>query len=425
MLSQEDNELLVRVGPGTGMGNVIRSFWIPALLSSEVAEPDGRPVRVRLLGENLIAFRATDGRVGLLEEHCPHRRASLALGANEEGGVRCLYHGWKFAVDGTCLDTPTEPERSTLCKVMRAKAYPVREAAGVIWTYMGPPESEPPFPAYEWLNMATAHSVPFKVLEDCNYAQAVEGTIDSAHAGVLHREAPWSQPAKFAHEKDLRPKLEIEYTPYGLRYGAVRKFNDANDHVRITQVALPFFTLIPPDGFGVRKYRRMANAFVPRDDTTTWHIQWFFDHSKPVDVAYRIEEGGHWVDENFRKQLNIDNWYGQSLEMMRTENFSGIKGILTQDHAVSETQAPILDRTQEHLGTSDIAVVAWRRLMLKTAKEMAKNGTIPPAADPAIDWPNVKSATVLYPSGRSWRDEVPLGTEGNHLPVDESHPVEA
>jgi phthalate 4,5-dioxygenase len=424
MLSHEDNELLVRTNRGTAMGDVVRSFWIPALLASEVAENDCRPVRIRLLGENLIAFRDNKGAVGLMEEHCPHRRASLALGANEDGGVRCLYHGWKFAVDGQCLDTPTEPANSTLCKVIRAVAYPVREAGGVIWAYMGPAEKEPPFPAYEWLSMPGVNAVPFKTLEDCNYAQAVEGTIDSAHAGVLHKEDPWAVPGRFSHEKDLRPKLEIEFTPYGLRYGAVRKFNATSDHVRITQVMLPFFTLIPPDGFGVRKYRRMANAFVPRDDESTWHIQWFFDHSQPVDVAYRIDEGGHWIDENFRKKVNIDNWYGQTKEAMTTENFSGIRGIMTQDHAVSETQGRILDRTKEHLGTSDIAVVAWRRLMLKTAKDAA---TLTAATNAAAetDWSVVKAATVLYPTGQHWKEVVPLGTEGAHLPVDEPHPVEA
>lgn len=408
MLSKEDNEALTRVGAGTFAGDYMRRFWIPALLSAEIAESDGRPVRVRLLCEDLMAFRDTKGRVGLLEEACPHRQASLALGVNEDGGIRCLYHGWKFGVDGQCQETPVEPAGSKLCDRVRAIAYPVREAGGVIWAYMGPADQEPLFPEYEFLTMAPENSVPFKTLEDCNYAQALEGTIDSAHAGVLHRESPWSGEAKYPHERDLTPKLEVEYTKYGLRYGAVRQTDGGDAHVRVTQVMMPFFTLIPPDGHGVRAHRRMANAFVPRDDTSTWHIQWFFDTSTPVDVAYRIEEGGHWVDENYRKKLNIDNWYEQDAEMMKTENLSGIRGILTQDHAVSETQGRILDRTREHLGTSDVAVVAWRRQMLRASKKLQSDGEAPAAVNLDVPWGKLEAATTLFPKDSSWKDAVPL-----------------
>ncbi len=416
MLSREDNETLVRVGEGTPTGELVRRFWLPALLSEEVAERDGKPVRIKLLGEDLVAFRDTEGRIGLLEEQCPHRGASLALGVNEECGVRCLYHGWKFGVDGQCVDTPTEPEASTMKTRIRAKAYITREAGGVVWTYMGPADAVPAFPEFEWLSMPADKVMAFKVLEDCNYAQAVEGAIDSAHAGVLHRESPWGGEAKYPHEKDLTPKLEVEYTPYGLRYGAVRKLDDARSHVRITQVVTPFYTLIPPDGGGPRKDRRLVNAFVPRDDTSTWHIQWFFDPTQPVDRAHRINEGGHWVDADFRKELNIDNWYQQDREMMRTTNMSGIRGILTQDHAVSETQGRILDRTKEHLGTSDVAVVAWRRQMLRTARALAEKGEAPPMTTAAIDWGQIKAATVVFSSSVSWKDHIPLGEETKFLP---------
>lgn len=418
MLTAEDNELLTRVGPGTPMGEVIRRFWLPALLAEELPERDGKPVRVRLLGEDLVAFRDSEGRIGLLDEHCPHRRASLALGVNEECGIRCLYHGWKFAVDGTCLDTPTEPPSSHLQSRVRAKAYPTREAGGVVWTYMGPPaESQPAFPEFEWLAMPATHSVPFKFLEDCNYAQAVEGTIDSAHAGVLHREVPWSQEGKYPHERDLRPKLEVEQTPYGLRYGAVRQMGGEKAHVRITQVVLPLLTLIPPDGGGPRKDRRLSNMFVPRDDYSTWHIQWFFDPTQPIDKAFRIDEGGHWVDENYRKLRNIDNWYLQDRAAMRTQNMSGIGGIVTQDHAVSETQGRILDRTKEHLGHSDAAVVAWRRQMIKLARSMAASRETPSPLTAAVDWSHIKAATVVFPSSQDWKDVVPLGAEEKFLPA--------
>ena len=413
MLSREDNEILVRVGPGTAMGNLMRRFWLPALLESELPDNDGTPVRIRLLGEDLVAFRDSLGRIGLLEEHCPHRRSSLALGANEDCGLRCLYHGWKFDVNGQCVDTPAEPEGATLAKAMRAKAYATHVAGGMIWAYMGPVEEKPPFPDFPWLSMTGGHSVPFKLLEDCNYAQAVEGTVDSAHAGVLHRENPWSQEAKYPHERDLRPRLEIDYTNYGLRYCAIRN-DEGLRHARVTQVVLPFWTFIPPDGGkapAFRRDRRLVNAFVPRDDYSTWHIQWFFDDNFAIDVQHRIEEGGHWHDEHFRKLVNIDNWYNQDREAMKSSNFSGIKGIMTQDHAVSETQGRILDRTKEHLGRSDIAVVGWRRLMLRAARELAVNGSAPEAATTPLDWSRVTAETFTYPSEQGWRDVLPLPEE--------------
>ncbi|HTY95297.1 MAG TPA: Rieske 2Fe-2S domain-containing protein [Steroidobacteraceae bacterium] len=408
MLSKEDNDTLTRVGPGTPMGTLLRRFWIPALLASEVAQPDGKPVRVRLLGEDLVGFRDSEGRVGLLDEHCPHRRASLALGLNAHSGLRCLYHGWKFGVDGRCQDAPTEAAGEKFCARIRTTAYATHEAGGVIWAYMGPPEHKPVFPDYEWLSMPGTHAVPFKIQEDCNYAQAVEGTIDSAHAGVLHKSVPWDAAPRLPHEKDLVPKLEVEYTRYGLRYGAVRKFDDQRAHVRVTQVVLPFYTFIPPDGGGPRKDRRLVNCFVPRDDTSTWHVQWFFDETQPIDVKHRIDEGGHWVDENFRKLRNRDNWYMQDREAMLTSEFAGIRGVVTQDHAVSETQGPILDRTKEHLGTSDVAVVAWRRLLIKAARTLAETGQVPPALDPTVPWRTVRADTRVYPASRTWKEELPL-----------------
>lgn len=411
MLTAADNEALTRVGPGTVMGDYIRQFWLPALLASEVEKPDGAPVRIRLLGEDLVAFRATDSRISLLQEHCPHRGASLALGVNADCGIRCLYHGWKFSVDGACLDTPTEPDDSAFKSKVRATSYKTHEAGGMVWAYMGPPGQVPAFPNFEWFKLPAANAVPFKVLEECNYAQAVEGTVDSAHAGVLHRESPWGAPAKFPHEKDLHPTIEVEQASYGFRYGAIRKLDDERNHARITQVVLPFYTLIPPHGAGPFKDRRLVNAFVPRDDVSTWHIQWFFDETQPIDVAHRIEEGGIWLDEGFRKQVHIGNWYNQDREMMRTENMSGIKGIMVQDHAVNETQGPILDRTQEHLGTSDIAVIAWRKMLLQAARALAERGERPRALVGPTVWDRIRAETLVFSNKRTWRDEVPLVDE--------------
>lgn len=407
MLSHEDNELLVRVGPGTPTGDMIRRYWIPALLSSELPERDGTPVRIRLLGEDLVAFRNTDGAIGLLEEKCPHRCASLALGINDKNGIRCLYHGWKFDVNGKCLERPTEPGGEG--HNIRAVAYPTHEAGGMVWAYMGPAELKPNFPEFDWLDMPEGHSVPFKIMEDCNYAQAVEGTIDTAHAGVLHKLRPWDAPAMFDHERDLAPKLEVEYTDYGMRYAGLRDLGEGRQHVRMTQVIMPYMTLIPPAGEGPDwfKNRRLINAFVPRDDESTWHIQWFFDDTRKIDVAARIKEGGMWMDENFRKTVNIDNWYNQDRDWMKSGMLSGIKGVVTQDHAVSETQGRVLDRTKEHLGTSDMAVVAWRRLMIKSAKALAEKGVAPPGAQNNIPWKSIRGETIKLASGQSWKEELP------------------
>jgi phenylpropionate dioxygenase-like ring-hydroxylating dioxygenase large terminal subunit len=389
------------------MGELIRRYWLPALLSSELPEPDGTPVRLRLLGEDLVAFRDTDGRVGLLEERCPHRRASLALGVNDKGGLRCLYHGWKFAVDGRCLEIPTEAPGTRKMAPPAACAYATREAGEMVWAYMGPKELEPPFPEFDWLGLPTANAVPFKLMAQCNYAQLMEGTIDSAHAGVLHREQPWDAPAKYDHERDLAPRIEFEYTPYGLRYAGLRKHRDGGLHTRVTQVVLPFMTLIPPPGAGPAKNRRMANVFVPRDDESTWHIQWFFDETQAIDVPYRIEEGGYWMDEHFRKRLNIENWYEQDRQWMKTGMMSGIRGIVTQDHAVSETQGKILDRTKEHLGASDAAVVAWRRQIIRTARALAERGEAPQALSGGCPWNAIKAVTMVCPETKSWKDAIP------------------
>jgi phthalate 4,5-dioxygenase len=411
MLSHEDNELLVRIGPGTAMGNVMRRFWMPALLASELLENDGKPVRISLLGEKLVAFRDSVGRIGLLDEHCPHRSTSLALGVNAECGLRCLFHGWKFDVTGQCVDTPAEPDGATLAKTMRTKAYPTHEAGGMIWAYMGPEENQPIFPQMPWFDMAEGHSEAFKVIYECNYAQAIEGAIDSAHAGILHRESPWGAEAKYPHERDLQPRLEFELTSYGLRYCATRKMADGQNHGRMTQVPLPFWTFIPPDGGmspAFRRNRKLINAFVPRDDESTWHIQWFYDETHKIDRQHRIDEAGTHDDGHFFKLDNFGNWYGQDRELMRTSNMSGITGIALQDHAVTETMGKIVDRTKEHLGRTDMAVVAWRRLMLKAARDLSETGKSPQDGQAGMDWNAIAAETFVFPAEQHWKDIVPL-----------------
>jgi len=410
MLSQADNELLCRIGPGTPMGELMRRFWMPALLTQEL-EPDGKPVRTRLLGEDLVAFMDTQGRIGLLDEHCPHRGTSLALGVNADCGLRCLFHGWKFDVNGQCLDTPAEPENSKLARTMRTKAYPTRVGGGMVWTYMGPPEQQPEFPHFPWFDMPEGSCEAFKVIYECNYSQALEGAVDSSHAGILHRSVPWGEEAKWPHEKDLRPKIEVEFTRYGMRYCAVRDAGQGENNGRMTQVPLPFWTFIPPDGPKApefRRNRRLINAFVPRDDYSTWHIQFFYDPSQTIDRQHRIEESGVVFDQNFRKLNGIDVWYNQDRAMMKQGNMSGIQGVALEDHAVSETMGRMADRSKEHLGRSDMAVVAFRRMMLKAVRQLQETGRLPQADQGRFDWNEITAETFIFPAEMKWQEIQPL-----------------
>ncbi|HEX7711092.1 MAG TPA: Rieske 2Fe-2S domain-containing protein [Sphingomonadaceae bacterium] len=410
MLSHEDNELLCRIGPGTPMGDFMRRFWMPAVLTNELA-PDGKPVRIRLMGEDLVCFMDSEGKVGLLDEHCPHRGSSLALGVNEDCGLRCLFHGWKFDVNGQCLDTPAEPENSKLAKAMKVKAYPTRIAGGMVWTYMGPAETQPEFPHFPWFDVPEGHCEAFRVVYECNYSQALEGAVDSSHAGILHRSVPWSQEARWPHEKDLRPKLEVEFTRYGMRYCAVRNADESTKNGRMTQVPLPFYTFIPPDGPKApefRRNRRLINAFVPRDDYSTWHIQFFYDEGLKIDRQHRLEESGVKFDENFFKTNGMDVWYNQDRELMKHGEMSGIVGVALEDHAVSETMGKIADRTKEHLGRSDMAVVAFRRMMLKALRRFQETGEVPEADQAQFDWSRITAETFFFEPEKKWQDIQPL-----------------
>jgi phenylpropionate dioxygenase-like ring-hydroxylating dioxygenase large terminal subunit len=408
MLSPEENELLTRVGPGTPMGTLMRRYWVPALLAEELPEPDGAPVRVQLLGERLVAFRDTAGRVGLLAEACPHRGASLALGRNENHALRCIYHGWQFDVSGRCLDTPSEPADSTYRERVRAQTYPVREVAGVVWTYLGPPDKLPHFPEYRWLQLYPTQSAAFKLLEECNYAQALEGGLDLAHAPILHRYSPWSVRSADVRQQNLAPRHEVRDTPYGLQYGAIWRTEGGQQHVRILPYIMPWWTIVAPDAFGGRPASadRIVNAWVPRDDTTTWHFQYFFNPEEPIDVEWRKQTAGFHIDAEYRKTRNLDNWWLQDREDMKLRSMSGIDGIVTQDHAVNESQGPIVNRSKEHLGASDAAIVGMRRLLLRAARDVVQ-GIEPPGLDPAIPFDRITSATFDAPADVPWYEATP------------------
>ncbi len=242
MLSKEENELLTRVEGDAPMGRMMRRYWLPAALGEEVAERDGTPVRVRLLGEDLVLFRDTEGRLGLIEAACPHRLASLALGRNEECGLRCVYHGWKFDVTGACIEMPTEPESFGYRERIQLTSYPVHEAGGLIWAYMGPAGGAPPVPDYDWMRLPPEQRVIAKIGERTNYLQAVEGAIDSSHSWFLHRGATNDWKKRTEVSSDLSPKLEAEDTDYGFRYAAIRRPNanpESEKYVRVTLFVVP------------------------------------------------------------------------------------------------------------------------------------------------------------------------------------------
>jgi phenylpropionate dioxygenase-like ring-hydroxylating dioxygenase large terminal subunit len=409
MLRKEQNELLTRVGPGTPMGKLFRCFWLPVLLESELLEPDGSARPVRILGENLVAFRDTDGRVGLLDAQCPHRCASLVYGRNEERGLRCIYHGWKFDVDGRCVDMPSEPpERQNMKDKVRARAYPTQTAGGAIWAYMGAGEP-PPFPHFEWTRFPADQTAVIKRFQPCNYAQAIEGGIDSAHISFLHRDLSDAQADEGAGSVHKRyatrcrhPQFSVEDTDYGLRVLAKRSIEgDPTDYWRVTQFMLPCFQMVPPplvsgDHNALPVY---GNVWVPIDDESTWN--WgFSSDTKPLTPAQREFMGPHglWgdLDEAFMPQQNPANSYEFSLQRQRTQNFSGIRGVRNQDAAVVESMGLIVDRAREHLGHSDSAVIQFRRKMIRLA-EAVHRGDIS-AATVAPELYNIRSVSVLVRS---------------------------
>jgi phthalate 4,5-dioxygenase oxygenase subunit len=387
MLKREDNELLTRVGPGTPMGELFRRFWLPALLPRELPAADCDPVRLRLLGEDLVAFRDTNGRIGILHEHCPHRRASLFYGRNENCGLRCVYHGWKFDVDGNCVDQPSEPPGSNFKSRIRQVAYAAREWGGFIWVYMGPKEEMPELPALEWTALAPGHRWQAKWLYAANFAQGIEGELDSCHTGFLHdTSTPGSDltagmaKASEYWAADKAPQLTVESTDYGFYYGSRRSYGGDRFYWRVTQWLLPCFAIIPMPTWPIS-----CRAYVPIDDETTYVFNTSYNPVAPLtkeDMA-PLEAGlgpaPKLIPGTFVPELNASNLYGLDRHVQRTRNFSGIYGINNQDRAIVESMGPICDRWNEHLGTSDIAVIAMRRRLIEAAKALQR-GEGPKAA---------------------------------------------
>jgi len=383
MLSREDNELLTRVGPGTPMGELFRRFWLPAFLPSELPSPDCDPVRIRLLGEDLVAFRDTMGRVGLLAEACSHRSASLYFGRNEECGLRCVYHGWKYDVEGRCVDMPNEPPDSTFKDKVRHPAYPTREWGGVIWAYLGPKDAIPELPQLEWALVPNSHRRVSKWMLEVNYAQALEGELDSSHVSFLHETfeeesaLPKRQVRGDLWKKDRAPQLTVQETEYGGLYGSRRNAGNGQRFWRVTHWLLPTYALLPNPQFP-----RWCHAYVPIDDYRTWVFDFTFHRDRPLnDAEQALLQSGSWntpriVPGTFRTLVNKDNDFLLDRDMQRTQNFTGIWGILEQDIAIVHSMGPICDRTRERLVPADVAVITARRVLLRLAQQVQQGALV-------------------------------------------------
>jgi phthalate 4,5-dioxygenase oxygenase subunit len=376
MLKQEENELVTRVGPGTSMGSVMRHYWMPALLSSEVPRPDSDPVRVRLLGENLIGFRDTNGAVGLVAENCPHRGASLFFGRNEECGLRCVYHGWKFDASGQCIDMPNEPAESDFKTKVQAGAYPTVEKAGIIWTYMGPAAKRPPEPNLEWMRAPEGYCYVSKSYQNCNYLQAMEGGLDTSHSSFLHRNL---DPAGLANPRvrSTAPRLEVLNTSYGYMYASIRPLpEDKQNFVRIYHFIMPFYQL-RAGGSPKTVGNIDGHIWVPIDDVTCMTYNFHCTKTEPItydqwqNMEHVMGRGNQdYIPGTFKLKDNVSNEYGLSRERQKTVNYTGIEGTNTQDFAVQESMGAIYDRTKEHLGSADTAIIQMRRLMLQACQDV-------------------------------------------------------
>jgi phenylpropionate dioxygenase-like ring-hydroxylating dioxygenase large terminal subunit len=417
VLSREENELLTRVGPGTPMGNLMRCFWQPFALSAELPHADSDPIRVRVLGEDLVAFRDTSGQVGLIQNNCPHRGASLFFGRNEEAGLRCVYHGWTFDVDGTCVDMPNVPAESDFLTKVVATAYPTVDRGGVLWAYLGPRrEPRPAPPELEWTHVPASHRLVTKRIQACNFLQNVEGEVDSSHVSFLHSRNAAADSAGIRSNdtrfnlpnymaRDRTPRFFVLPTDYGVLIGARRDAETDSYYWRITQFLMPSYTMIPaPVGTPVS-----FTGATPMDDetmmgfTVTWHPE------RPLTDAERAQieawTGVHTeVDaKTFVPLRNRDNDYLIDRALQRSgKSYTGIRGIREEDLAVQESMGGVCDRTTEHLGSADLAVIAMRRRLLDAMHALAERDEVPYEALHADSY-RVRSAALVLPREVEWQ----------------------
>jgi len=418
MLSREENEALCRIGPGTVMGDFVRQYWMPFLPARDLPDADGRPIKVRLLGEDLIAFRDTNGQVGLLEENCPHRGANLYWARNEECGLRCVYHGWKFDVTGACVDMPNEPVESSFRERVRAVAYPVREVNGALWTYMGPSATPPPFPPFETTTLpADQVSPPHVMLEECNWVQGLEGDIDSSHIDWVHARlnpdgGSNTDRPRGTYNRDRRPRFEVLATEYGGCYSGSRVWDDDGTRWhRVTQFLMPFHTMIAassPDTVHLRSWvpiddehhmlfsqtGLLNRAFTPEERQT-------YDEPFTPVGGYLPKDGGNPLTR-YLTVPRLANEYNLDMQLQEEELIFGVPFVGNlQDRAMTEAMGPMYKRWKEHLGTTDAMVIFVRRRLLDAARALREHGSVPAnVSDPTLS--RVRSASVLLPDGQSW-----------------------
>ena len=451
MLSKEDNELLTRIGPGTAMGEMVRRYWLPFYLSADL-EADGPPQRVRLMGEDLIVFRATSGQVGLVGNHCPHRGASLFFGRNEEDGLRCVYHGWKYDVSGACVDMPNEPPESNFKHKIQHTAYRVQERNGMLWTYMGPEENPPELPNLEWNMVPEDHLILSMRIADNNFMQPIEGEYDSSHIGFLHQGAfrrednqsnipgfldsvlrpkrgyPYPETTRVGWGDIARvfkaPRWEISNTDYGVLVGTRRDLDDGqNTYWRVYPFVMPFHTLIPAGGDDPVW---SGHAWVPMDDEHTICICWTYSTTRPLndedfDQA-RFQYGGleplHASTDAFGPpsakpygrywpKWNNDNDFNYDYAAQRSgARFSGLPGVWPQDSGMQQSMGFIYDRTKEHLGTADTGQIAIRRRMINAARALQEHGDPPPGSQDKSVYSIRPVSTLLPTHDPSWMESI-------------------
>jgi len=425
MITAKQNDDLTRTGPGTLMGDLFRRYWLPALHASELPAPDCPPVRVKLLSENLIAFRDTLGRLGLIDEFCAHRGVSLWFGRNEECGLRCPYHGWKYDVSGQCVDLPSEGDSGPMRQRIKLKSYPCIEAGGVIWTYMGPPELKPAPPAFEWVSVAPERRFVSKRLQECNYLQALEGGIDSSHVSFLHSGALKSDPlfvgskGNVYNERDRMPQFDVVEFEGGLLIGARRNAENNRYYWRITPWILPTHTIIPPRA----DHPLGAHVWVPIDDQNNWAWSINYHPARALTADERAAmtsgQGIHnkYVPGTFVPLANKTNDYLMDRAAQKAgKHFSGVEGIAMQDASLQESMGPIQDRTRENLCPTDRGIVMTRRMLLQAA-ESNRNGGRVPALDPAEQ--RVRSCAIELAPDQHFKDHARHGL----FPLLDSAPV--
>ncbi len=437
MTTARENELLTRVGPGTPMGALMREYWMPVARSDEVAA-DGTPMRLMGLGEKLIAFRDSSGRVGVMDHRCPHRCASLFYGRNEGDGVRCIYHGWKFDADGKCLDMPNLPAHQDFRHKVRAKAYKVHERYGVIWLYMGVRETPPPFPDFELNDLAESEILVTMIQQEYNWLQGLENDLDTSHFGFLHLggidPATLSPDDTFWYlSSDRAPQFHIEDTPLGLMYGAYRPADEDNLHWRLAHFITPFWC-IPPAGMLASSI--LMKGYIPMDDTHTMVIT---IARAAIRKPYQSGTGGKlpgltrqfpspeeflpntsdWLGR-WRVRNNPENDYLIDREAQRNGDvFSGVEGLAMQDNMVAGTMGPVTDRTFEHLSPSDEMIARMRRMMIRLvqAYEKDRSTKLPGVDEPHLYRPN-RAGNFIAPKDRPFREayEEMLARHANAAP---------